>query len=614
VETQNIDKDEILSENKEADKVETDDSSTLSEDEIQKILSGNNEEADAQSSIDSKADDSADFSEDEIQKILAGNNEEADAQGSVEIEADNQAVTDGKEEIEDTIDNKSDEAEDVKDDFVLLDEEEVEEFGFEKDEENNESTEHEDKTDDREDDNKDATSPNELIKEDSPNKKPDKKPDKKTDEKADKENVKPGQLKSEKNIHSADERKKNSFFKKKGIKNKYLILIFSGVFIFVCLILSGWFFYYKDIKKTDKPYEKEYENNNLKEFKEAAPLFFDNSADEKTYAPVNSEISLDKINISLEKAKGLRNELLKKQEEINELIGLYMEDIDKIQNEIKLEIDKKNINSYEQAVNNDKIRLGLLMIQRNQAYIDKLADPLEYLNRGSEELLYIEHQTRNDIQMYRIINSIKPDEIQKRITDVISNNYSKFDKLAVDMKDVKKLPLENIWKDVNALKNKKKVKDAGGFKKKYNNNEVLDEISKGNFRRKNELTYLTPKVSEALSKWKGRELFLNSLTGLLPEDAKKLAKWEGNWLCLNGLKRLSPESAKYLFQWNGKILSLNGITELDFKITQYLSQWNGSQLELIGLIKITPKVAKHLTNFEKSGGKVYLPGKFRRKD
>ena len=66
--------------------------------------------------------------------------------------------------------------------------------------------------------------------------------------------------------------------------------------------------------------------------------------------------------------------------------------------------------------------------------------------------------------MYKIINGIELDEVQKRITDIISDNYLKFDKLSVDIKDVKKLPLENIWKDVKALKNKKKLKVQGKLK------------------------------------------------------------------------------------------------------------------------------------------------------
>ena len=379
--TQNIDKDEILSDNKAADKVEADDSTTLSEDEIQKILSGNNEEAET--------------------KVSVG------------IEADDKKTTDKKEEAVDNIENKTDEAEDIKDDFELLDEDEFEEFGFKKNEEDNQNSES--KADDKGQDKKNGTLPNKLVKKDSTNKEQGKEPDEKPDTK----NVKPKQLKSEKNIHSANVPKKNTFLKKKGRKIKYPALIFSGVFIFVCLLVSGWFVYYKNIKKVDKPYEKGYKSNDFKEFKEAdpEPLFSEPSADEKAYTSANSKTSLDKININLEKAKSLRAEFLKKQDEIKRLIGLYREDINKIQNEIKLEIKRKNIISYKQAANNNKIRLGLLIIQRNQAYIDKLAEPLQYLNRGSEELLYIEHQTRNDMQMYKIINGIELDEVQNMLTD-----------------------------------------------------------------------------------------------------------------------------------------------------------------------------------------------------
>ncbi len=89
---------------------------------------------------------------------------------------------------------------------------------------------------------------------------------------------------------------------------------------------------------------------------------------------------------------------------------------------------------------------------------------------------------------------------------------------------------------------------------------------------------------------------------------------------MNGLtkyliKELSPEVAMHLSQWKGNWISLNGIAELSFESSHYLRQWKGKQLELMGLdqqrMQYKPRVLTLLSQWEKSGGKLYIPPKLR---
>ena len=86
---------------------------------------------------------------------------------------------------------------------------------------------------------------------------------------------------------------------------------------------------------------------------------------------------------------------------------------------------------------------------------------------------------------------------------------------------------------------------------------------------------------------------------------------------MNGIRALSPRVAHYLFQWNGEWISLNGLTEFPAEVGEMLLKWDGEQLELMGLPD-TPEAhdrigIEYLTEWERSGGKVFVPPKLRKK-
>ena len=374
-----------------------------------------------------------------------------------------------------------------------------------------------------------------------------------------------------------------------GGKNKrslFIILSLAIVFLVACII--GFFIYEKKHKTPSEPPPS-------KQIDTHKPPAVIEKAKPAPLRPIDDRLS---------KITELRNKLLIKQKDITALKEHYQNGIDKVENDLIRTIRQKNVTSYKLAINDQRIRLGLGTIQRRRAYIQQLNKPYKRLYEISEELLYLKRRTEIDIKMVGIIQGMDMDKLIERIDTAIPEYLAKTSKLSINIKSSKLIPLENIWKEIrNAKKNPKRKKELLS-QENQKNREISQEICNGNFDRKYELTELSPEAAECLSKWKGKDLFLTGLTSLSPKAAKKLSQWHGEWLSLNGLSKLSPEAAKYLSQWQGKWFSLNGLTELSPEVSKYLSQWNGNQIEMVSL--------KHMAEWEKSGGRLFIPKKFRK--
>jgi hypothetical protein len=113
------------------------------------------------------------------------------------------------------------------------------------------------------------------------------------------------------------------------------------------------------------------------------------------------------------------------------------------------------------------------------------------------------------------------------------------------------------------------------------------------------------------------DLFLNQITEISPAAAKQLCQWKGSWICMNGIRALSPRVAHYLFQWDGHWISLNGLKDFPAEIGEALLRWPGRQLELMGLLDTADSHARigieYLAEWERSGGKLFVPKNLRKK-
>ncbi len=324
----------------------------------------------------------------------------------------------------------------------------------------------------------------------------------------------------------------------------------------------------------------------------------------------SSRSKRDQCLAKLEEAVRLRNELLEKKEEIYELDLYYRNGIAELEEETYQEIKKNGLASYEAAMKNKRVELNMRTIQRRRAYIKELTKPAYWLNSGSEELFYLVRKAQLDLQLTEIAGGIDLNKHMRHISAAIQKYRPSPDKLAVDPLQSKVLPLEKIWQQVR----KKKVeKEQISLNPK--DNLIINQICAGNFERIAELTSLSPAAARCLSRMKGSDLFLNGLTTLAPDAAKQLFQWPGNWIGLNGVQQLSPAAAQYLFKWKGNWISLNSLNEFPPELALYLLKWEGQQLELMGLDytknEANQKTLKYLALWETTGGKLFVTDKIR---
>ena len=408
---------------------------------------------------------------------------------------------------------------------------------------------------------------------------------------------------------------------KKKKRNYTLIAILLGVIAATGFFL--WFTNYRNRGLSDGPspgQQAKQTNSNRRSKAIDAWLSSQKTKQPETHAQVG--ISGHKafgLADKLEKATRLRNELLKKQEEIRALKHYYRNRIKEVRAEILNEKRKEGITTFQKALKSKRIELGLRTIRRRHFYINKLNRPLAQLHRGSEELLYIERLAGIQIQMAPIVNGIDIAKLGKRMDIIIEKEASGVDSLAIDTRETSAPSLKEIWKEIVHAEDMKRKPEREAQKgetlekgKAHSQREdkinmgIWQEICVGNLSRKYELAKLSLNAAKCLSQWEGKNLFLNGITELPAAIAGQLAQWEGEWLCLNGLTELSPEAAEGLSRWRGIRLSLNGLIEIAPQAAKHLSQWRGKEIEIVGVAKISAEADKYLTAWQKAGGKIYI--------
>ncbi len=316
-----------------------------------------------------------------------------------------------------------------------------------------------------------------------------------------------------------------------------------------------------------------------------------------------------RLKTAADKLDRLRNKLLEKQAEIEELRVYYQAGIDA---EIQAVIDTvqktgKGILPLKAAMADPRLSLGLSAIQRRDTYIKRLATPLNTLISNSEELLYFSRRAGLLVLMADKTSDIDVDGFIKQADEMSDLYVNALAQLNIDTVPASPLELESIWQEIE-----KRISGIPPVKHKNdptvaetNNAVIWNEICKGDFTRKDKLTALSPEASRCLATWKGKDLFLNSLDELSADAARPLADWEGDWLGLNGLQELSPDAAGHLSRWKGKKLSLNGLSHLSPRVVAILSEWQGEQIELIHV--------KHMAQWENPKTRLFLSEELSRK-
>jgi len=112
-------------------------------------------------------------------------------------------------------------------------------------------------------------------------------------------------------------------------------------------------------------------------------------------------------------------------------------------------LDSKSnaLDTYDQAILNQEIKSYLKIIQVNLIYVAKLEDVAISLNKGANELKYLEEKFESDVAVASVIGSVQINEIIKEI-DIVINKYLPYaDEIVLNTNGVQ-IDLKEIWKDI----------------------------------------------------------------------------------------------------------------------------------------------------------------------
>ena len=333
-----------------------------------------------------------------------------------------------------------------------------------------------------------------------------------------------------------------------------------------------------------------------------------------------------KLETTIQTIESLREELLIKQGEIVELKKYYQNGIQTVEDELLVEKRRLGVKTYKQAVQHHGIEMRVRTIQRRSMYINSLNQPSQWLEYGSEELLFFSRKTELERIVHPISDHIDLNAIINEGEILIEKYTIGPDTLTINTQRTSSPKIRQIWlqavqrekqRAIGKLvpKSKEGVHQHQLVGNQRTNTAIWKELCNGDFKRKSELTLLSPEAAKCLSYCNDSDLFLNRLLDLSPKAAKNLTRWKGNWLCLNGFKTLPPDVAQYLFHWEGNWISLNNLSRLTPEASEYLLRWQGNRLELMGLdyrhLPSSGQVLKNLSHWEKSGGKLYVSDQVR---
>jgi hypothetical protein len=265
--------------------------------------------------------------------------------------------------------------------------------------------------------------------------------------------------------------------------------------------------------------------------------------------------------------------------------------------------EKEGFDSFDTAISRKPIELTLKSIQRRQAYIDQLGKPLEWIDRGSEELLFLTRRATLDEHMQDLAGGIDMEKHVRVINAALKQYLPTADKLAIRLDDAALTPLKEIWYRVSQREPQENSSRSESVRR-----AIELAICNGDASRVSELKQLTVESAKCLSKMPGSALLLNGLEGMSPVAATHLLQWSGDWICMNGIETLNPPLAKALFEWEGEWISLNGVTEFPARVARFLLGWKGKQLELMGLRQLPGQTAmQYLADWEAAGGRLFVP-------
>ena len=119
-----------------------------------------------------------------------------------------------------------------------------------------------------------------------------------------------------------------------------------------------------------------------------------------------------------------------------------------MQDEIRSEQIREAIHSYQEAMQNLRIRYNLCLVQILMAYIEKLDERIAYFQNGDEQLKFLVYRIKDDMAIIHVLKDMEIDHLTERTNRVLAEFGPEIQKPVFNVTDIHKFNSEHIWEQI----------------------------------------------------------------------------------------------------------------------------------------------------------------------
>ena len=129
--------------------------------------------------------------------------------------------------------------------------------------------------------------------------------------------------------------------------------------------------------------------------------------------------------------------------------------VDELEEEIKLEIEQLQIESYLKAIRNPRIEFDLKLIQLLIGYLYGINEKISSFQNGYQTLVFFQQQAQDDLRMIKTLNDMEIDKLISQINSVLDEFFPELSKPVFDAQSIPMKDTEKIWNEIIQQQNAK---------------------------------------------------------------------------------------------------------------------------------------------------------------
>lgn len=145
----------------------------------------------------------------------------------------------------------------------------------------------------------------------------------------------------------------------------------------------------------------------------------------------------------------LRVKIIDKIDQAVEMQDHLEQQLTLLQDEIRSEQARAGIYSYQEAMQNLRIRYNLSLIQVLLAYVEQLHERIAYFQSGNEHLKFLYYQVKDDMAIVDTLKDMEIDPLTERINRILDEFVPQTKNPVFNVTDARPLPVEHIWDQIS---------------------------------------------------------------------------------------------------------------------------------------------------------------------